>query len=963
MSINLTDELNAATKKGKIAAAKQVFLEGDSQNVQKEIEDINARHDTLSSKHDELDTTVSEHTTQIANNQSQIADNKSAQDAKNASLDNNMAKLNTRDDQITELVKGVTATGGASVATAVSYDNTSSNLDAATAQGAIDELTTKKLNKTNIVQELGDAEDKVVSQKAVTDKINDISEKENQTNLQTILLNNSVKILNNEAIYGNVVASTSETTKILSSHFRRGGIYKLSITITNIKKNDATQDINVVLRKSEDTSISLFFNIKEDTSLLYFCNEPHDSLYINSYNCTCDVELDVEDVSGIFSIYCDENSELAKDYNSGLLKLFYLNSIDAFLHATYGINKEKPNKYEVLFSRDFEYAPITQDGYTVGIFKTTNLPDFQESFSQYKDFTINQNLIKLQQNDANARIPNNYILGSIIQAPENNQKETCVSLEGKFMNGHIGGIQRLKVEKGKKYFIQGYYITFTEGVAVVAFFEDVLFNKPTILITQEPKTYLNYSQVIEAKGEYLYIPDSIDVYSLTENIIKVDNELNEKSNNAISNSAATRSINALRESITGTNEKAAVLTIAASNAPDYAKNNANLVCAGENDEQIINKAISMLPAKGGEIHLSAGLFNVSSPIIIDRRIKIEGEGHSIGGIPGYIQTNGVDYNNNIWGLNTQNLYRTNGGGTIIRACADCHVIQIGSIVKQKLQIALRDFTIQGYGKDRHTKCGIYGKSSTDISVIDNVSINDCFLGCYLHGDSQNSYNDAIKIINSSFQWCAMGLVAYGYWGNLINCCIADNNGIVSYTDDDGNTTNINCGGIFLGGGAWLASNNIIVRSVSYKLSESKAGDAVVIKAHLTHFVNNMLSQNAGAMIRIEKDYVWIENNLIQNWAKSNISGDMAAIKQSDDWSNLCIIQNNMFCNPENQLSEKDYVINLTSGDFHVVKNNNFVSIGKDFKRYIKSPDAIKSGNLAYGYDSENTFYKEELDVK
>ena len=175
MSINLTDELNAATKKGKIAAAKQVFLDGDSQTVQKEIEDINARHDTLNSEHDELNTTVSEHATQIANNQSQITANKSAQDAKNDSLDANMAKLNTRDDQITELVKGVTATGGASVATAVSYDNASSNLDAATAQGAIDELATKKLNKTDIVQEFGDAEDKVVSQKAVSTKLSDIS--------------------------------------------------------------------------------------------------------------------------------------------------------------------------------------------------------------------------------------------------------------------------------------------------------------------------------------------------------------------------------------------------------------------------------------------------------------------------------------------------------------------------------------------------------------------------------------------------------------------------------------------------------------------------------------------------------------------------------------------------------------------------------------------------------------------
>ena len=230
MSINLTDELNAATKKGKIAAAKQVFLDGDSQTVQKEIEDINARHDSLNSKHDELNATISEHTTQIANNQSQIAANKSAQDAKNASLDAknasldaNMAKLNTRDDQITELVKGVTTTGGASVATAVSYDNTSSNLDAATAQGAIDELAaknankaektevatelSKKFDKESILHESGDAEDKVMSQKAVSTKLRDlIKYNSNMINVLDFLdekefNNRTVILIGNEFLY------------------------------------------------------------------------------------------------------------------------------------------------------------------------------------------------------------------------------------------------------------------------------------------------------------------------------------------------------------------------------------------------------------------------------------------------------------------------------------------------------------------------------------------------------------------------------------------------------------------------------------------------------------------------------------------------------------------------------------------------------------------------------------------
>lgn len=171
MSINLTDEIEVKTKKGKLGAAKQIFLEGDTQTVENEIQDINSRHNDLNSKHESLSSTVSEHTNQIESNQNQITANKSTQDAKNASLDANMAKLNTRDDQITELVRDITATGGASVATTVTYDNTSSHLASATVQGAIDELQGSKIDKTSILQELGNAEDKVMSQKCVSQEI------------------------------------------------------------------------------------------------------------------------------------------------------------------------------------------------------------------------------------------------------------------------------------------------------------------------------------------------------------------------------------------------------------------------------------------------------------------------------------------------------------------------------------------------------------------------------------------------------------------------------------------------------------------------------------------------------------------------------------------------------------------------------------------------------------------------
>ena len=89
-------------------------------------------------------------------------------DSKVSNLDNSVTKLNTRTDQITETLKSIAATGGASVASAVTYDNATSNLVSVNVQGAIDELHRTKIDKTSILQESGTAEDKVMSQKAVS---------------------------------------------------------------------------------------------------------------------------------------------------------------------------------------------------------------------------------------------------------------------------------------------------------------------------------------------------------------------------------------------------------------------------------------------------------------------------------------------------------------------------------------------------------------------------------------------------------------------------------------------------------------------------------------------------------------------------------------------------------------------------------------------------------------------------
>ena len=106
----------------------------------------------------------------IKNYQRQLDDKQSQIDDKQQQItanDEDISLLQTRSTQMEEAIKGISASGGASQASAVTYENTESGLNSITAQGAIDELANKKLNKENIAQEFGDSKDKVVSQFAL----------------------------------------------------------------------------------------------------------------------------------------------------------------------------------------------------------------------------------------------------------------------------------------------------------------------------------------------------------------------------------------------------------------------------------------------------------------------------------------------------------------------------------------------------------------------------------------------------------------------------------------------------------------------------------------------------------------------------------------------------------------------------------------------------------------------------
>lgn len=83
-----------------------------------------------------VDDTLKDHQRQLDDKQSQI-DDKQQQITAN---DEDISLLQTRSTQMEETIKGIAATGGASQATAVTYDNKKSGLDAVNIQSAIDEI-------------------------------------------------------------------------------------------------------------------------------------------------------------------------------------------------------------------------------------------------------------------------------------------------------------------------------------------------------------------------------------------------------------------------------------------------------------------------------------------------------------------------------------------------------------------------------------------------------------------------------------------------------------------------------------------------------------------------------------------------------------------------------------------------------------------------------------------------------
>ena len=265
MSINLTDELIAKTKKGKIASAKQVFLERDQENLQ---------------------------------------------------------QIGEKTHQLEDAIKDITVSGGASTANAVSYNNETSGMTAVTAQGAIDELAAKnktqdtiieakadksevatvlekKFDKESILQESGNAEDKVMSQKAVSDTLaSQISE------------------------HTYIARGNESINKTTSSQYRQSLAVVPDNTLLYVKfKNVSITGAFGYIQLYNETTNTIYYNIKTDKVTTLNIEQGGNILLILNTSGETTYEFDIEYVFFNSLSLFDDIKKLSDNSNNRLDKV------------------------------------------------------------------------------------------------------------------------------------------------------------------------------------------------------------------------------------------------------------------------------------------------------------------------------------------------------------------------------------------------------------------------------------------------------------------------------------------------------------------------------------------------------------------------------------------------------------------------------------------------------------------
>ena len=289
MSIYLTDDIEVKTKKGKMGGAKQIFLEGDTQTVEKEIKDINSRHDTLKTKHESLSKTVQDiSATGKANTATEVTYN------------------NTNSGIVAENIQDAVDKLAAKDATKAEKSDVQSSVSELKAKNTLqDEEIAKKFNKEDVSQELSEDETKVASMKCVKAAFD-------ETNSKVSAVSSLVKmdfIIDKLSIQ----ASTTIKNAVSNQKLEKGHSYKV---IVEYKGNP--KSISIYYGKkisSEATSINVAGSLPQSNESFSFTPNIDDAVVF--FNCIASdndgTEVSLKVIDEVISNVVNRNTENIKN--------------------------------------------------------------------------------------------------------------------------------------------------------------------------------------------------------------------------------------------------------------------------------------------------------------------------------------------------------------------------------------------------------------------------------------------------------------------------------------------------------------------------------------------------------------------------------------------------------------------------------------------------------------------------
>lgn len=478
--INVTAPLHSATVKGKLGNANEIFLEGDTQNIENEIKEINSRHEELNEKHD---------------------------------------NLSSKHESLSRTVQGIAATSGASTATNVTYNNDSSGLNAENAQDAIDELQSSKIDKTSILQESGDAEDKVMSQKVVSNKLSDLTSNDFVSSLakdgEALKYIEKVvdKILLESGISnGNTVICsydlTNLTGKIIKINASSNNMSSYGYIITSITSSNIVQD-----------SSSIYNNIvKSDSIHTSPFNNEESNILVTSSMKTLLLSGNIPPVVKVFN-----SADLISYHND---KLPSASNVDDVLNTMQDVIETKQEKL------DIQSAPSTDtDSITLSPSIMECLKDFVGN-CKIEELSSTSRLSQKKLNDKGIEPGNSFVLAYDIR----NIRGKIVTVNSIALNANSYGwivvssnnIENIASEEiilhGKLYTTAQH--VYNEATLVVP-------NDATFLLLSKghdnndfAKVYMtdfaNNSEVLGNKSEIKQLRKEIDGDKITEHVIKTD---------------------------------------------------------------------------------------------------------------------------------------------------------------------------------------------------------------------------------------------------------------------------------------------------------------------------------------------------------------------------------------------------------------------------------------------------------